>query len=76
MSYNNEEGGVQMKKLIVCLALLAFIGIAQAEDKLIGTWESYANDGWQDHKLNADHGWAPGYIDDPEIFGDEAVTAN
>jgi hypothetical protein len=64
-----------MKKLIVCLVLLAFTGIVQAApDKLIGSWESYTNEGWQDHLLNANHNWAPGYIDDPEIFGDEATT--
>jgi hypothetical protein len=72
---NNEEGGVLMKKLIVCLAILAVTGIAQAApDKLIGTWESGTNEGWMDHQLNGARGWAAAYIDDPEIFGDDAPT--
>jgi hypothetical protein len=46
---NNEEGGVQMKKLIVCLSILVLAGSAQAaENVLIGSWESETNEGWYD----------------------------
>jgi len=56
-----------MKKLIVCLAILAVTGFAQAApDKLIGSWESETNEGWADHPLSAATGWtATVYVDDP-----------
>jgi hypothetical protein len=66
---NNEEGGVQMKKLIVCLALLAFTGYVQAADVIIGTWESETNEGWADHPATANTGWtATVYVDDPLVM--------
>jgi hypothetical protein len=64
----NEEGGVQMKKLIVCLALLAFAGSALAEDPVvIGSWEDETNEGWHDHVATANNDWVPVYVDDPAI---------
>jgi len=68
MSLNNEEGGVQMKKLIVCLAILAFVGYAQAADVLVGSFEG-SNDGWADHPATAGTGWsATVYVDDPMVM--------
>jgi hypothetical protein len=67
---NNEEGGVLMKKLIVCLAILAVTGYAQAQpDKLIGSWEDEHNEGWADHPATAATGWtATVYVDDPLVM--------
>ena len=67
---NNEEGGVQMKKLIVCLALLAFAGYAHAATNvLIGSWEGLDNEGWADHDETAATGWsATVYVDDPLVM--------
>jgi len=70
---NNEEGGVQMKKLIVCLALLAFTGYVQAAD-IIGTWEGENNEGWADHPATAGTGWsATVYVDDPLVMPSKYV---
>jgi len=56
-----------MKKFIVCLAILAVAGYAQAASNVtIGTWESETNEGWADHPLTAATGWsATVYVDDP-----------
>jgi hypothetical protein len=55
-----------MKKFIVCLAMLAFVGYAQA-DTLVGSFEG-VNDGWADHVATAATGWsATVYVDDPAI---------
>ncbi len=60
-----------MKKLIVCLAILAVVSSAFADNppKLIGSWENQTNEGWMDHQLNGARTWAAAYIDDPEILG-------
>ena len=59
-----------MKKFIVCLAILAFVGYAQAADVLIGSWESGTNEGWADHPATAGSGWtATYYVDDPALLG-------
>jgi hypothetical protein len=64
---NNEEGGVQMKKLIVCLAILAFVGYAQAADVLVGNFEG-TNDGWADTPATQATGWsATVFVDDPIV---------
>jgi hypothetical protein len=69
---NNEEGGVLMKKLIVCLAILAVTGYAQAAaNQIIGTWESETNEGWADHPATAGTGWsATVYVDDSSLMGE------
>jgi len=56
-----------MKKLIVCLAILALTNCALAEDKLIGSFEG-ANDGWMDLPGTQNNGWAPVYVDDPLVM--------
>ena len=54
----NEEGGVQMKKLIVCLSILVLAGYAQAaQNVLIGSWELETNEGWADHPATEATGW-------------------
>jgi hypothetical protein len=63
---NNEEGGVLMKKLIVCLAILAMTSCAFGADLLIGTWET-GNDGWMDLPATQNNGWTPVYVDDPTL---------
>lgn len=55
-----------MKKLIVCLAILALTNCALAADKLIGTWET-GNDGWMDLPATQANNWAPIYVDDPTV---------
>ena len=55
-----------MKKLIVCLAILVFVGYAQAAD-LVGSFEGEAHEGWHDHVATANNNWTPVYVDDPIV---------
>jgi len=61
-----------MKKLIVCLALLAFVGYASAaENVLIGTWEGETNEGWYDFPTAASGDYNPdntgAWVDNPVL---------
>jgi hypothetical protein len=57
-----------MKKLIVCLAILAMSSNVFAAEKLIGSWENLTNEGWIDHEAMASHSWSNIYVDDSLVM--------
>jgi hypothetical protein len=60
------------KKLVsICLVLfLVPLSYVQA-DVLVGSWETYTNEGWQDHPLSEPGRWIDPhvvYVDDPQVM--------
>jgi hypothetical protein len=78
---SNEEGGVDMCKKLVTICLVLFlvpVSYVQADEPplLVGSWENYDNEGWQDHPLLEASGWTDGYVDDPQVMPSRYVFSN